>query len=79
MLKCQYYTPTQATDLWASELGETLQRIDQDLGRQVLLSSPQKAQETEQKSFGAKTLGSLCLSGQKACLHNRITFYDENQ
>ena len=28
---------SQATDLWASELGHTLQRIDQDLGRQVLI------------------------------------------
>ena len=56
MLKCQYYTPTQATDLWASELGETLQRIDQDLGRQVALSSPQKAQETEQKKLWSKNI-----------------------
>ena len=27
----------QATDLWSSELGHTLQRIDRDLGRQVYL------------------------------------------
>ena len=30
---CALWNP-QATDLWASELGRTLQRIDRDLGRQ---------------------------------------------
>merc|ERR1712210_434374 len=45
-------TGKTATDLWASELGHTLQRIDQDLGRQVDLEDRDLDENGEEAVHG---------------------------
>merc|ERR1739842_91761 len=49
-------TGKTATDLWASELGQTLQRIDRDLGRQVDLEERDLGENEEEAEHGVARL-----------------------